>query len=156
MAEIAEIIKEKIERHGRERKALLPILQGIVREKNFIRDVDMVKIAEALDISAADVYGTASFYSFLEEGEKGEYIIRVCKSITCEMKGKHKVLKALEDSLRIGLGETTHCKKFTLLETNCIGLCDVGPAMLINETPYTHLTPERVHEIIGELRNKEI
>lgn len=155
MAEIAEIIKDKIERHGRERKALLPILQGIVQEKNFIEDVDMVKIAEALDISAADVYGTASFYSFLEDGKKGEYVIRVCKSITCEMKGKHKVLQALEDGLRIGLGETTHDNKFTLLETNCIGLCDVGPAMLINEEPYTHLTPDAVHEIIRELRNKE-
>ena len=154
MAEIAKIIQEKIELYGRERKALIPILQGIAEEKNYVDNKDMVSVAKALDISAADVYGTASFYSFIENEEKGEYVIRVCKSITCEMKGKHKILKALEDELRINLGETTHNKKFSLLETNCIGLCDVGPAMLVNDEPYTHLTPEKIHDVISVYRNK--
>jgi len=154
MAEIARIIQEKVERYGRKRKALLPILQGIVVEKNYVDNHDMVKIAKALDLSAADVYGTASFYSFIENEEKGKFVIRVCKSITCEMKGKHKVLKALEDELRIKLGETTHNKKFSLLETNCLGLCDVGPAMLVNDEPYTHLTPEKIHDVISVYRNK--
>ena len=154
MAEIAKIIQEKVETYGRERKALIPILQGIVAEKNYVENQDMVSIAKALDLSAADVYGTASFYSFIENEEKGEFVIRVCKSITCEMKGKHKVLKALEDELRIKLGETTHNKKFSLLETNCLGLCDVGPAMLVNEEPFTHLTPEKIHDVISVYRNK--
>jgi len=154
MAEIAKIIQEKVERYGRNRNALIPILHGIVAEKNYIDNNDMVSVAKALDISAADVYGTASFYSFFENEEKGKFVIRVCKSITCEMKGKNKVLKALEDELRIKLGETTHDKKFSLLQTNCIGLCDVGPSMLINNEPYTHLTPEKVHEIISDYRNK--
>ncbi|MBN2667886.1 MAG: NAD(P)H-dependent oxidoreductase subunit E [Bacteroidales bacterium] len=154
MLEISEIIQEKVAEHGRERKALLPILQSIVNLKNYIADKDMVQIAEALDISAADVYGTASFYSFLETEEKGKYVIRVCKSITCEMKGKHCVLKALEDTLKVKLGETTHDGLFSLEQANCLGLCDVGPAMLINEQPYTKLTPDSVHEIITEYRNK--
>jgi len=154
MAEVAKIIQEKVERYGRKRKALLPILQGIVVEKNYVDNHDMVNIAKALDLSAADVYGTASFYSFIENEERGKFVIRVCKSITCEMKGKHKVLKALEEELRIKLGETTHNKKFSLLETNCIGLCDVGPAMLVNDEPYTHLTPEKIHDVISVYRNK--
>jgi NADH:ubiquinone oxidoreductase subunit E len=154
MAEIAKIIQEKVELYGRKRKALIPILQGIAEEKNYVDNQDMVSIAKALDISAADVYGTASFYSFIENEEKGKFVIRVCKSITCEMKGKHKVLKALEEELRIKLGETTHNKKFSLLETNCLGLCDVGPAMLVNDEPYTHLTPEKVHDVISVYRNK--
>jgi NADH:ubiquinone oxidoreductase subunit E len=153
MAEIAEIINDKIKHFGRERVALLPILQGIVKEKNFVNNQDMVQIAEALDISAADVFGTASFYSFIDHVERGKYVIRVCKSITCEMKGKHKVLQALEDELRIKLGETTHDKKFSLLQSNCLGLCDQGPAMLINEEAYTHLNPVKVHEIINHFRN---
>ena len=154
MAEVAKIIQEKVERYGRKRKALLPILQGIVVEKNYVDNHDMVNIAKALDLSAADVFGTASFYSFIENEERGKFVIRVCKSITCEMKGKHKVLKALEEELRIKLGETTHNKKFSLLETNCIGLCDVGPAMLVNDEPYTHLTPEKIHDVISVYRNK--
>lgn len=154
MAEIAKIIQEKIECHGRDRKALLPILQGIMEEKNYVDNHDMVDIARVLDLSAADVYGTASFYSFIENEEKGKFVIRVCKSITCEMKGKHKVLSALEEELRIKLGETTHNKKFSLLQTNCLGLCDVGPAMLVNDQPYTHLTPEKIHDILSDYRNK--
>ncbi len=155
MTEITDIINEKIERYGKKRRALLPILQGVVCEKNYVDEQDMVQIAKALDISSADVYGTASFYSFIENEEKGKHVIRVCKSITCEMKGKHKVLEALEDALRINLGETTPDKKFSLLETNCIGLCDAGPAMLINNEPYTYLTPEKVREIIKEYKNKK-
>ncbi len=154
MAEVAKIIQEKIERYGRERKALIPILNGIVEKKNYVDNEDMICIAKALDISAADVYGTASFYSFIEDKAVGKYVIRICKSITCDMKGKHKILKALEDELRIKLGETTINKKFTLLQTNCLGLCDSGPAMLINNEPFTHLTPEKIHEIIRNYRNK--
>lgn len=149
------IIDEQVKHYGKERKALIPILRGIVIHKNFISQADMVCVARALDISAADVYGTASFYHLLGGNhELGKYVIRVCKSITCEMKGKNKVLKALEEELRIKLGETTHDKLFTLEATNCIGLCDQGPAMLINNTPYTHLNPEKVYEIIYEYRNK--
>ena len=153
MAEITNIIQEKVERYGSERKALIPILQGIVKEQKYIKQCDMVSVARALDISSADVYGVASFYSFLEGEEKGEYVIRVCKSITCDMKGKHKILKKLEDLLHIEIGGTTPDKKFTLLETNCIGLCDQGPAMLINEEPYTHLEVETLSEIIYEYRH---
>ena len=152
MTEITNIIQEKVERYGRERKALIPILQSIVKEQNYVRKCDMVDVARVLDISAADVYGVASFYSFLEGEEKGKNVIRVCKSITCEMKGKHKILKKLEDLLHIELGETTHDKKFSLLETNCIGLCDQGPAMLINDDPYTHLEAENLSDIIRKYR----
>lgn len=154
MTEVTNIIQEKVERYGRERQALIPILQGIVKEKRYVDRCDMVSVAKALDISSADVYGVASFYSFLEGEEKGEYVIRVCKSITCDMKGKHKILNKLEDLLNISIGETTHDRKFTLLETNCIGLCDVGPAMLINDEPYTHLEPETVSEIIYKYRHQ--
>jgi len=155
MADVAKIIESKVEHYGRDRKALIPILQGLVAEKNYVANDDMVEIARALDISAADVYGTATFFSFIEDTEKGKYVIRVCRSITCEMKGKNKILQAIEKELRIKLGETTHDNKFSLLETNCLGLCDVGPAMLINNEPFIKLTAELIPDIIREYRNKE-
>jgi NADH-quinone oxidoreductase subunit E len=155
MFEVKEIIQEKIGQYGRERKALLPILQGIIQKNNSIRKTDMVEIAEALDISSADVYGTASFYSFLEPGEKGKYIIRLCKSTICEMHGKNEILMTLQERLGIELGQTSHDKLFTLLGTNCIGMCDMAPSMLINDKPYSNLTVELINEIIGELRNKK-
>jgi len=155
MDKIENIINTKVEQYGSDRKALIPILQGIATEKNYVSKNDMVDIARALDISAADVYGTATFFSFIEDTEKGKYIIRVCRSITCEMKGKNKIMLALERELRINLGETTHDKLFSIVETNCLGLCDVGPSILINDTPYTKLQPEMIPVIIKELRNQE-
>ncbi len=156
MEALTTVIHKQIKKHGKGREALMPVLQSIVEYKNYLTSEDMVKIARELDISAADVYGTASFYSFLETEERGKYVIRICKSITCDMKGKGKILKTIEEVLKIKIGQTTQNKKFSLLETNCIGLCDQGPAMLINDDYYSHLTPAKVREILSDyIRNKK-
>jgi NADH-quinone oxidoreductase subunit E len=148
------LIHDLVEKHGRERTSLIPILQGVVEVKNYISDIDMTEIARELDISAAQVFGTATFYTFLDTEPRGKYVIRVCKTITCDMHGKKLITQTLEDMLKIKIGETTPNKKFTLMETNCLGWCHEGPAMLINEKPYSGLTPEKVHDIIGEYMHK--
>jgi len=153
MAEIAEIINQQIEKCGKNRKTLLPVLQAIVREKNQIEKCDMVQVAKALDISSADVFGTASFFSFLEiDKPLGKYVIRVCKTIVCDMHGKNEILEILEYCLNIKVGETTKDKKFSLLTTNCLGWCHKAPAMLINDNVYTELTPDKVRKIIKEYK----
>ena len=147
-------IGELVELHGRTRTSLMPILQGVIARKNYISDQDMTEIAKELDLSAAQVYGTATFYAFLETQPIGEFVIRVCKTITCDMHGKKTIIQTIEDMLKIKVGETTPNKKFTLLETNCLGWCHEGPAMLINEVPYSGLTPEKVHDILSEYMHK--
>ena len=154
MPEIKELVKELADKHGRERESLLPILQGIIREERYISDAAMTEVARELDMSAALVYGTATFYSFLDTKPRGKYVIRVCRTITCDMKGKKPVMKAIEDILKINVGETTPDKQFTLLETNCLGWCHKGPAMLINDDVYTEITPEKVTDILGEYMKK--
>jgi NADH-quinone oxidoreductase subunit E len=154
MDEIKELIVGLADKYGRDRESLLPILQGVIEQENYISDVAMTEIAKELDISAAQVYGTATFYSFLDTEPRGEYVIRVCKTITCDMHGKRQIVQTLEDMLKIKAGETTPNKMFTLLETNCLGWCHEGPAMLINEKPYSGLTPEKIHEIISQYMHK--
>lgn len=154
MLEHAKRIKKLADKLGRKRENLIPILQGIIEEKNYLTDEDMVLIAKELDLSAADVYGTASFYSFMDTEVRGKYVIRICKTISCSMKGKLDVLHAIEDTLKIKVGETTSDKLFSLLETNCIGWCHKAPAMLINDTPYTELNPQKVTEILQEYLKK--
>jgi len=126
----------------------MPILQGIVEKHNYLTDEVMVEVAKELEISAAEVYGTASFYTFLDTKTRGKYVIRICKTITCAMKGKNEIIQTIEDMLKIKVGETTSDRQFSLIETNCIGWCHKAPAILINEMPYTELTPEKVVEII--------
>jgi NADH-quinone oxidoreductase subunit E len=155
MYQVGNLVKELSDKHGHARESLMPILQGIVEKHNYLTDEAMVEVARELDISAAEVYGTASFYTFLDTSVRGKYVIRVCKTITCSMKGKAEIIQTLEDMLKIKIGETTSDRQFSLIETNCIGWCHKAPAILINEVPYTELTPEKVVEIIkGYLQQK--
>lgn len=148
MYHTGNLVKDLAEKHGRKRESLMPILQDIVRQYNYLTDDAMVEVATELDISAAEVYGTASFYTFLDTQPRGKNVIRVCKTITCSMKGKNDIVNTIEDILKIKVGETTPDKMFTLLETNCIGWCHKAPAILINDMPYTDLTPETVIDVI--------
>jgi NADH:ubiquinone oxidoreductase subunit E len=154
MYQVGNLVKELSDKHGHARESLMPILQAIVLKYNYLTDEAMVEVARELDISAAEVYGTASFYTFLDTQVKGKYVIRVCKTITCSMKGKSDIIHTLEEILKIKVGETTTDKQFSLIETNCIGWCHKAPAILINEMPYTELTPEKVSEIIKDYMNK--
>lgn len=154
MIDVQDLVKTLSRKHGSKRGSLLPILQGITEIEKSLSAEMMIEVARELDISTAEVYGTASFYSFLDTEPRGEYIIRVCKTISCDMKGKKQIVKTLEDLLKIKVGETTHNKKFTLLETNCLGWCHKAPAMLVNDEVYTDLTPDKIRKIIHKYRNK--
>ena len=154
MYQVGSLVKELSDKYGRSRESLMPILQEIVRKQNYLTDEAMVQVAKELDISAAEVFGTASFYTFLDTEVRGKYVIRVCKTITCSMKGKSDIIQTIEEILKIKVGETTPDKQFSLLETNCIGWCHKAPAILINEMPYTELSPEKVSEIIKDYMQK--
>jgi NADH:ubiquinone oxidoreductase subunit E len=155
MYQVGNLVKELSDKHGRARESLMPILQGIVEKHNYLTDEAMVEVARELDISAAEVYGIASFYTFLDTSVRGKYVIRVCKTITCSMKGKSEIIQTLEDMLKIKVGETTSDKMFSIIETNCIGWCHKAPAILINEIPYTELSPEKVVEVIKGYMQKK-
>jgi NADH-quinone oxidoreductase subunit E len=149
---VKEKVKELVLKHGNQRHQLLPVLQGIAEQERHVSEYAMQVIAEEMGLSAADVYGTASFYSFMDTAPKGKYIIRICRTISCYMKGKNQILLALEQALKLKLGETSPDRRFTLMETNCIGWCHKAPAMLINDEVYTELTVEKIHEIISEYK----
>ncbi|MCF8231594.1 MAG: NADH-quinone oxidoreductase subunit NuoE [Bacteroidales bacterium] len=150
MSNTDALIKNLVEKHGNSRNNLMPILQGVVREERSLTEEAMLKVAEALDISSAEVYGTASFYTFLDTMPRGKNVIRICKTITCHMKGKDEIIEALEKELNINVGETTSDKKFTLLSANCLGWCHKGPVMLVNDDIYPELTVDKALEIVQE------
>jgi NADH-quinone oxidoreductase subunit E len=155
MSPIQLLIKDLADQHGRKRESLLPVMQGVVEQENYLSEYSMVEIAREMDLPAAEVYGTATFYSFLEVKKMGRYIIRICKTISCAMKGKSQVVFAIQDMLKIRIGETSADGRFSLLETNCLGLCHKAPAMLINHEAFTDLTPEKVREILTMYLEKQ-
>jgi NADH:ubiquinone oxidoreductase subunit E len=154
MSEIKQLIHKLADRYGRNRESLLPIMQDYLEQETFLTEEALTAVATELDISAAQVYGTTTFYSFLDTQPRGEFIIRLCQTITCDMKGKRQILNTIENLLKIKVGETTRDNKFTLLLTNCLGQCHKGPAMLINDRVYTELTTEKTTEIINTYLQK--
>ena len=155
MAEVKELVKDLSDKYGSKRESLIPILQGIIDQNHYLSKEAMLEVAKTLDVSSAEIFGTASFFSFLDIEAKGKYKIRICKSITCDMKGKDSIVSTIKDILKINVGETTQDERFSLLETNCIGLCDQGPAMLINDEYFTKLTPAKVREVLGDYVRKK-
>ncbi len=150
---LREDLTRMAERFGRDRSALMPILQELQRTRYHISEYSMQVIADLLDIHPVEVSSVVSFYSFLDEQPQGQFVIRLCRTIACEMRGAEHVARQLENDLGIRFGETTADGKFSLHRANCLGMCDQGPALMVNEKVYTRVTPEKVHCILEDCRS---
>ena len=130
------------------RQDLLARLREAQQRHGYVPEEVMEELAQALDIPIHEVYGVVSFYSFLSARPLGRNVIRVCKSLPCYLKHSESIIDMLKEQLGIEPGETTPDRRFTLQLTNCIGLCDRAPAMLVNGDPHVDLTPEKVARIL--------
>lgn len=151
---LVSFVEKTVKKYGAGRENLLPVLREINEEFGFVSGEAFIEINRAMDISIGEIHGVASFYSFINEKNKGRYVIRLCKTISCDMAGKDKIERTLERELGIKFGESTKDGLFALEHANCMGLCDKGPAMLVNSELHHSLTPESVLDIISEYRRK--
>ena len=149
---LSEEIEEYVKEYGNNRASLLPILQAIQRKHSYISGFAQQEVAKMLDIHPVEVYSVISFYSFLHSRPRGRNIVRLCRTIACDMAGKEEVEKAIKRELGIDFGETTKDGRITLEFTNCLGMCDQGPAMIVNERVYVKLDPEKTINILNEIR----
>ncbi len=149
---LSEEIESLVNQFGKDRSALLQILQAIQRKHKHISDFAQQEVARMMDIHPVEVNSVISFYSFLYSEPKGRNIVRLCQTISCDMSGKEKIEEAVQRELGIAFGETTKDKRITLEYTNCLGMCDQGPAMLVNEKVYTKLDPETAINILNGIK----
>ncbi len=148
--EYAEI-KEITEKFGCERRNLLPILEAIQQKKKFISYDAQQIVADLLGIHPVEVFGVVSFYHFLNDKPRGEVVIRLCKNVSCELAGKEEIKKLIEDELGVKAGEVTEDGKIFFEEINCFGLCDMGPALTVNDKVYTQVSKENVKKILQDI-----
>ncbi len=149
---LSEEIENLVKKYGSDRPALLEILQDIQRKHKYISDFAQQEIARLMNIHPVEVNSVISFYTFLHSRPQGRNIVRLCKTIMCEHSGKEKVAQAIERELGISFGQTTKDNRITLEHTNCLGMCDMGPAMIVNDRVYTHLDPELAVKILNEIK----
>jgi NADH-quinone oxidoreductase subunit E len=146
-----DIVAEGIKEFGSRRESIMQLLKKVNEELSWVPDTAIEAIAEATGVSAAEVYSVVSFYSFFSSVPRGRNIVRVCSTISCAMAGQGGILDALLEEFDIEPFETTADGRLTIETTQCIGLCDKAPAMLVNGEPHVELTPEKACEIVRGL-----
>jgi len=141
-------VQGEIINNGKDQR-LLVLLKEAHRKNGYLSQEIMSELAESLEMSKSDVYGVASFYSFLSTKSLGRNVIRICQSLPCYLKDYQSVAESITAELGIEPGETTADGRFTFELTNCIGACDKAPAMLINNEVHGDLTPEKINQILN-------
>lgn len=157
---LTEAVSRKIRsffgRYETKRAALLPALHIVQNVLGHVPPQAMIEIAELLEIHPSDVIDTISFYTHFWTQPKGEKVITVCRSISCELMGGNEVLEELKKRLGIDEHETTPDGRYSLVTEECLAGCDHAPCMLINERLYKHVKPEDVAGILADPNNDKI
>ncbi len=130
------------------RENLLELLKEAQGKFGYLPENIIVELAESLDIPTSEVYGVATFYSFLATRPQGRNVIRVCQSLPCFLKNSRMIIESVKEELGIGPGGITPDERFSLQLTNCIGACDQAPAMMINYDIHGDLTPKKIARIL--------
>ncbi|MBM4286313.1 MAG: NADH-quinone oxidoreductase subunit NuoF [Deltaproteobacteria bacterium] len=131
---------------------LMPVLQAVQEAVGCLPPAVQDRIAQGLNVPGSDVFGVMSFYSMYTWRPKGKYVIRFCESPPCHVSGSDNLLEFMKAELGVPLNHTTKDKLFTLETTACLGVCEVAPAMQINEVVHGNLTKDKIRQILADYR----
>ncbi len=153
MSDLGTTIQEICGRYGNDRTRLMDIVREVQETFGHVPREAFEQIAAEANTHRVEVESVVSFYAFLSDQKKGEVVIRLCDDIIDRFQGGDEVAEALRKALDIDFGETTPDGTITLEKTPCIGMSDQAPAMMVNDTVVTHLSPEKIPAIVKQLRN---
>jgi NADH-quinone oxidoreductase subunit E len=141
-------IGEGTKPQSQEKRDLLVLLERAQSRSGYLSQETIAELAESLGLSMGEVYGVASFYSFLSIKPQGRNVIRICKSLPCYLKDAQTIIEGVRKAIGIKPGETSADGRFSFELTNCIGDCDRAPAMMVNDDVHGDLTPEKISKIL--------
>ena len=144
-------VEEILVRHALRAGALLPILHDLQEALGCVPDAAVPLIAEALNLSRAEVHGTISFYHDFRNAPAGAHTLRLCRAEACQAAGGDAVAAHAEQALGVAIGHTTPDGGVTLEAVYCLGLCASGPAALLDGKLVARLDPARLDRLIGGL-----
>lgn len=150
--ELRESLERQIALADHPRELVVDVMLALQEHYGYLNDEALEEVAALLGMSPLEVEELATFYTFIYREPVGKHVIHVCDSLICWMDGYESIKDYLCKKLDIEMGATTADGLFTLLPVCCIGYCDLSPAMLINRKVYGHLTPERIDEILAQLK----
>lgn len=146
-----DFITELVNRFGKERTSLFPVLQEFQKKFRYIDENSQQGIADALNIHPVEVNSVISFYSFLYDKPRGKHTVRLCKNIICKFHGNKELGDMLKEKLKVINNNKSAEDRIDIELVSCIGLCDRSPSMLIDERVYEKINPQKAAEILGGL-----
>ena len=143
-----------IDKHQEKRTALISILHEIQDKYNHLPEEALRKVASRLRMDLNDLYGVATFYKSFSLTAKGKHSVTLCLGTACHVRGGPRILKEVKKFLNIEPGQTTEDKRFSLNVVNCLGVCAIGPVMLVDGKFYGEMNPVKAKRIIEKLNKK--
>ena len=150
------VLDRAIEEFGSDEKSLIAILQVAQESYRYLPKEIFPYLAKKLNVSQAKIFGVVTFYENFSMDQKGKYVIKVCDGTACHVRHSVPVLNELKNQLGLKDGQkTTEDLLFTVETVSCLGACGLAPVMMVNETVYSAMTPEKVREVIKSIREAE-
>lgn len=141
-------IEHEVAHYPDGRAASIGALKIIQAHRGWVPDGAIEPVAAMLGIGGAELEGVATFYSLIFRKPVGRHVIKVCDSISCFLTGYDEIKVSLEKALGIGYGQTTPDGRFTLLPICCLGACDKGPTLMIDDDLHGDVTPDGVARML--------
>ncbi len=146
---VMNAVEAAIKEHGTSREELIPILNDINRKIGYLPQEALEEVSRRLRLSKSQVFAVTTFYRMLSTKPRGRHVIQFCESAPCHVVGGREVWETLQDILKIGDNETTPDGKWTLISTSCLGICGVGPVIVIDDDIYGNVDPKQVPDILA-------
>jgi len=150
-----EAARSIVSKYPNSRSAVLPLLFLVQGIEGHVTDQGMRDVAGLLGLTPAEVLASSSFYTMLKKRPTGEYLISVCRNVSCAHRGANKVIKALSEHLEIDPGTVTDDGKFEFETAECLATCDGAPTMQINYEDFYDVTPESARELVDRIARGE-
>ena len=146
---VEQAVKDAFEFYGEKSEELIPILLKVNTELGFLPDEVLKTISEKLRIPQSQLNSVATFYKMLFTKEMGRHVVKFCESAPCHVAGGRQLWNSLKDELKLQPGETSLDGKWTLTTVSCLGLCALGPVMMVDEDFYGNLTAKSLPSIFA-------
>jgi NADH-quinone oxidoreductase subunit E len=143
--------RQLIALYPHKRSALIPALHILQEQDGYLSPDGIEHVAELIDLTPAEVRGTASFYEMFHLKPVGRYLVAVCTNIACMLAGAYELLEHMERRLGVTLGGTSADGLFTLEDTECLALCGNAPCLVVNWRYFGDMTPERWDALSADL-----
>lgn len=148
--ETIEKINQIVSSIGNARSDLIPILQTVTNEIGYISQTAVKQISLQLRLPTKEILSVATFYRMLSTEPRGKHVVQFCESAPCHIAGGREVFNALKQALQLEPGQTSPDNKWTLLTTSCLGVCGVGPVIIVDTHIHGNVQADQVRKILDQ------